>query len=66
MSEDDVTVPVVCPACDTETEVALSQLETTIARHNDNRHDGEAIAEVDPAIKDHIAELVADDLELLG
>ena len=65
MSNGEVTVPVVCPACETETEVPISELEATIDRHNTTRHDGAAMATVDPAIKEHITDLVAEDLDLL-
>lgn len=65
MTDGDVTVPVVCPACDTRTEVPVSTLEDTITRHNETQHDGTDVATVDPAIKEQIAELVAEDLGLL-
>lgn len=59
---EDVTVPVVCSACETTTRVPLEDLETTIADHNDRLHDGESIAEVDPSITDALADLVAEDI----
>lgn len=58
-------VPVVCSACETETEIALDEVAETIERHNDQLHDGRAVAEVDPAVADHVADLVAEELGLL-
>ncbi len=58
-------VPVQCDACETTTRVALSNLATAIDRHNENVHDGEPIAEVDPDIKAQIADMVATDMGLL-
>ncbi|QCC50700.1 hypothetical protein [Halapricum salinum] len=65
MTEDDPTVPIICEECGTETRVPLETLADTLERHNDNRHDGEQVAQVDPDIADRIADLVADDLGLL-
>ncbi|AWB27284.1 hypothetical protein [Halococcoides cellulosivorans] len=59
---DAPTVPVVCTACDTTTRVPLDDLEATIAGHNDRLHDGDPIAEVDPAITEALADLVAQDV----
>ncbi len=64
-SSDETTVPVVCSACETTTRVSLSQLAEALERHNDNQHDGEQIAEVDPDVADQVADLVAKDLGLL-
>ena len=61
---DDPTVPVRCPECDTETRVALEAVADAIDRHNATRHDGEPVATVAPAVRDHIADLAADDLGL--
>lgn len=65
MADEDPTVPIICAACGTETRVSLEGLADTLERHNENRHDGEQIAQVDPEIADRIADLVADDLGLL-
>ena len=64
-SSDETTVPIVSSACETTTRVPLSQLAETLERHNDNQHDGEQIAEVDPDVADQVADLVAKDLGLL-
>lgn len=61
---DVPTVPVVCPACETTTRVALSEVAEAVATHNENRHDGGEIAHVDRAIVDRIADLAAEDLGL--
>ncbi|PSQ00938.1 hypothetical protein BRC92_11540 [Halobacteriales archaeon QS_4_69_31] len=63
MAEDTETeVPVVCPACETTTRVALSDLAETVDGHNDRLHDGEEVATVDPEVADHLLDMVADDL----
>jgi len=59
------TVPVVCSVCETETELGLDEVAETIERHNDELHDGRSVAEVDPAVADHLADLVAEELGLL-
>ncbi|MFB6111632.1 MAG: hypothetical protein ABEJ35_03755 [Halobacteriaceae archaeon] len=63
--EDEPTVPVICPTCETRSDVPLSEVAGTIEGHNARLHDGEAIAEVDPALTEELADLVADDLGLL-
>lgn len=65
MSEDEPTVPIVCPECDTTSRIALSEVGDAVERHNERLHDGEEIASVDPAIADHLADMVAEDLGLL-
>lgn len=64
MSTDDPSVPIVCTECETETSVPLSDVADALDKHNDGKHDGAEIAEVDPAIKDRLADLVAEDLGL--
>ncbi|GAB3695218.1 hypothetical protein [Halorubrum pallidum] len=64
MASDDPSVPIVCTECETETRVPLSDVESALTRHNDGKHGGEEVAEVDPALKDQLADLVADDLGL--
>lgn len=65
MTSDEPAVPIVCPDCDTTTRVPLSDVADAVDRHNENVHDGEAVAEIDPAIKDRLADLVAEDMGLL-
>ncbi|MFP8954344.1 hypothetical protein ACLI4Z_15455 [Natrialbaceae archaeon A-arb3/5] len=62
---DDPTVPVVCPECETNSRVPLSELATSIERHNDRLHDGTNVAEVDPDVADSLADLIVEDLGLL-
>jgi hypothetical protein len=65
MSEDDPLVPIVCPKCETTTEIPLPDVADSVAGHNDRLHDGEEVAGVDPALADELADLVAEDLGLL-
>ena len=65
MESEEPTVPIVCEACETETRVPLDELEGALSRHNENAHDGEPVAEVDPGVKDRLADLVAKDLGLV-
>lgn len=64
MSEEEPTVPIVCTECETETRVPLDDVAGAISRHNEGKHDGEDIAEVDPDLKDRLADLVAEDMGL--
>lgn len=64
-SDEQATVPIVCRECETTTRVPLSELATTLERHNDNQHDGDQVAQVDPDVADQVADLVAEDLGLL-
>lgn len=65
MTDDEPHVPVVCPECGSESRVPLSNLDDAVERHNDNLHDGDAVARVDPAIADELTDMVAEDLGLL-
>ena len=58
-------IPVVCPDCDTRTKVPFPDVEAAVARHNEQLHDGEAVAAVDPDVLEELAEFVAEDLGLL-
>ncbi|MFW6320854.1 MAG: hypothetical protein ACOC0Z_03310 [Halohasta sp.] len=62
---DDPRVPIVCEECGTETTVRLSAVADRLSKHNENRHDGRECAEVDPALKSQIQDLVARDIGLL-
>jgi len=63
--DESPRVPVVCPECETTSRLPLSDLEDAISRHNDRLHDGEDVAEVDPAITERLSELVIEDLGLM-
>lgn len=65
-TDDDPLVPVVCPECETTSRVPLADVADAIERHNEGQHDGTAIAEVDPDVRDELAGLLAEDLGLLG
>lgn len=65
MSSDEPQVPIVCEECGTRTRVPLSEVAGAVARHNEGLHDGEAVAEVDPELAEHLADLVAEELGLL-
>lgn len=65
MSDEEPRVPVVCPDCGSESEVPLSDLADAVERHNDNLHDGDDVAHVDPAVVDELTDMVAEDLGLL-
>ena len=65
MTDDEPDVPVVCPECETTTRIPLSDVADSIERHNELQHDGEDVAQVDPALTDHLADIVAEDMGLL-
>lgn len=65
MSDEEPTVPVLCEACGTTTRVALSEVGDAVDSHNDQLHDGEAMAEVDPTLSEQLADVVAEELGLL-
>jgi hypothetical protein len=56
------TVPIVCSDCETTTRVPLSEVEEQLTKHNERLHDGEAVAQVDPELKRHLTDLVADEI----
>jgi hypothetical protein len=58
-------IPIVCPDCDTRSQVPFPEVETALEEHNARLHDGEQVAAVDPAVFDHLADQVAADLGLL-
>lgn len=62
--EDEPTVPVICPACETETDVPLSSVADVVEEHNESVHDGAEEAEIDPALTDALADIVAEDMGL--
>jgi hypothetical protein len=64
-SEADPRVPVVCEECGTTTRVPLGDLADAVDRHNEQMHDGEAVAGVDPDVRDQVLDLVAEELGLL-
>lgn len=65
-SDEDVPeIPIVCSECGTRSYVPFPEVEETVGRHNENVHDGEAIAQVDPDVMDELADKLARDIGLL-
>ena len=64
-SEDTPTVPIICPECETTTRIPVDTVADSLERHNEQLHDGEDVARVDPDIADQIQTIVAEDLGLL-
>ena len=64
--DGDPAVPITCPGCETTSRVPLADVADAIDRHNDQLHDGEEVARVDPDVADRIADLVAEEMGLLG
>jgi hypothetical protein len=65
-TDDEVPeIPIVCSECGTRTHIPFPDVEDAVARHNENIHDGESIAQVDPDVMDQLADMVAQDLGLL-
>lgn len=62
--DEEPRVPIVCDECETTSRVPLPDAADTIAKHNDQVHDGEDVAQVDPAIVRHVTDLAAEDLGL--
>ncbi|ACV48174.1 MULTISPECIES: hypothetical protein [Halomicrobium] len=66
MTDDELPdIPVICTDCDTRTSVAFDEVEAAVERHNEQLHDGEAVAQVDPEVMEVLADRVAEDLGLL-
>jgi hypothetical protein len=64
-SDEEVPeIPIVCSACETRSYVPFPDVEETVARHNENLHDGDPIAQVDPDVMDELADRVARDIGL--
>lgn len=64
-SEDTPTVPIICPECETTTRISVDDVADSLQRHNEQLHDGEEVAHIDPDIADQIQNMVAEDLGLL-
>jgi len=66
MSDEELPdIPVICEDCETRTKVAFDEVEAAVQRHNEQLHDGESVATVDPDVMDALADRVAADLGLL-
>lgn len=64
-TDDAPAVPIECPACETTTEIPLPEVGDAVERHNQNVHDGEECARVDPDLADELQTLVAEDMGIL-
>lgn len=64
-SDAETEIPIVCTECGTETRIPLADVASTLDKHNEQHHDGEEIAQVDPAVADELADMIAEDLNLL-
>ncbi|MBV0902209.1 hypothetical protein [Haloarcula salina] len=58
-------IPVVCEGCGTRTAVPFDEVEDAVARHNEQLHDGDPVAEVDPDVLEELADRFARDSGLL-
>jgi hypothetical protein len=58
-------VPIICPECETTTRIPVDDVADSLTRHNEQLHDGEEVAHIDPDIADQIQNIVAEDLGLL-
>lgn len=58
-------VPVRCSDCGSTARVPLPEVANAVERHNRQLHDGQEVAEVDPALVEELADVVAEDLDLL-
>ncbi|MDS0258662.1 hypothetical protein NDI56_04450 [Haloarcula sp. S1CR25-12] len=62
--EERPEIPVVCTACETRTQVPFDDVEAAVSRHNEQLHDGEAVAEVDPDVLDALTDRIGQDMGL--
>lgn len=63
--EDIPKITIACQACGTETSVPFPDVGETIDAHNERQHDGEPVAEIDPAVKSRLQDLLAEEMGLL-
>lgn len=62
--EEMPEIPVVCTACDTRTQVPFEDVEAAVERHNDQLHDGEPVAEVDPEVLEALTTRLGEEMGL--
>ena len=58
-------IPVVCTACDTRTRVQFESVADAVERHNEQIHDGDPVAEVDPDVLEALTDQLGKDMGLL-
>jgi len=63
-NEEMPEIPVVCPACETRTQVPFEDVEAAVARHNEQLHGGDAVAEVDPDVLDALTDQLGREMGL--
>ena len=64
-ADDEIPeIPVVCEACGTRSQVPFDEVEAKVQRHNEQRHDGEAVAEVDPDVLEALTTQLGKDMGL--
>ncbi|WP_276272064.1 hypothetical protein [Haloarcula litorea] len=63
--DDQPAIPVVCSDCGTRTQVPFEDVEGAVERHNEQLHDGESVAQVDPEVLDELVDRLGRDLGLL-
>ena len=56
------TVAIVCPDCETRTELPPDEIAAALTRHNETRHDGAPVASVAGAHVDRLAVADADEV----
>lgn len=65
MAGEPPRVTIQCPDCETETTVALADAAERLDRHNEQVHDGEQVARLDPVVADRLADILAEEMDLL-
>lgn len=62
--EDMPEIPIICPACETRSYVPFEDVADTVERHNEQLHDGDPVAEVDPEVLDALTTKFGEDMGL--
>jgi hypothetical protein len=68
MANEDDDIPrirLLCPVCGTDARVPVTDVKERVDRHNESVHDGESVAGIDPAVADHLLDLIAEDMGIL-
>ncbi|MFB6133226.1 MAG: hypothetical protein ABEJ44_07490 [Halanaeroarchaeum sp.] len=69
MSKDSADAPQVtieCPECGTESKVPLPEAADRLDSHNERVHEGEDVARLDPVVADRLADILAEEMGILG
>jgi len=62
--EEMPEIPVVCTVCDTRSQIPFDDVEVAVTRHNEQQHDGDSVAEVDPDVMDALTDQLGRDMGL--